>query len=367
MNRVAELRELRGLPAAALARAAGVSRQAIYAIEAGTYVPNTALGLRLARALGVRFEELFRLSEDGAQPGERPVSATLIGAEGIAAGQPVELCRVGRGLMAAAARPVGAYLPVSDGVMLGAAAGGRARVRLHREASEMENRLLVAGCDPAMGLLAHRARAAGVELVLVHENSSRSLALLKKGRVHIAGTHLRDARTGESNVAAVTRMFGRDSVAVVSFAMWREGLVTASGNPKKIRGVEDLARKDVTFVNREAGAGSRVILDTHMARLQLKPKQVRGYERLAAGHLAAAQEVKAGAADCCVATEAAARAFGLEFVPMEEARYDWVMRKQDVELATVQALLNTIALGAFRRELEWAAGYGVGVTGRRVM
>lgn len=367
LNRVAELRGLRGISAAELAGRAGVSRQAMYAIEAGTYVPNTALALRLGRVLEAGIEELFHLAEEKAQRRPQLESAVWLGAGEAERGRPVELCRAGGRLMAVGRTVEESYLPVSDAVVEARGAKGNVKVRLHGEAKKLDRRLLIAGCDPAVALAAHHARAAGVELIPVHQNSSQSLALLKKGRVHIAGTHLRDAATGESNVAAVTGMFGRGVVAVISFATWREGLITASGNPKKIRGVEDLARRGVRFVNREAGAGSRLLLDTQMARLKMKPKQVRGYERLAAGHMAAAREVKTGGADCCVATEAAARVFGLEFVAMEEARYDWVLRERDVELPAVEALLNAIAAGAFRRELEGAAGYGVAVTGRRVM
>ena len=368
-NHLAALRERRGLSASALAQMVGVSRQAIYAIEAGTYVPNTALGLRLARALAAGVEELFSLPDDPPQSAARSATAVLIpSADKLEPGQPVQLCRVDDRLIAVPSMPMGYYLPPSDAVVRDCGpVGDRVRVRLHQEASEFRNRLLIAGCDPAMDVLARHARSAGIELVLVHQNSSDSLRLLKKRLVHIAGTHLRDASTGESNVPAVTRLFARTSVAVISFATWQEGLITALGNPKRIHGVEDLARRGVAFVNREPGSGSRLLLDTYLARLKLSAKRVRGYERLAFGHLAAAWQVKTGAADCCLASASAARTLGLHFVPLESARYDLVMHKHQLESPALQTLLNTIALSSFRRELNGTGGYDTARTGERVI
>jgi molybdopterin molybdotransferase/putative molybdopterin biosynthesis protein len=363
-NRLAALREQRGLSAAALAEWVGVSRQAIYAIEAGTYVPNTALALRLARALAVRVDELFNLSNDDPQS----VTAILIPAAETQPGQPVQLCRVDDRLMAAPATPLGAYLPSSDAVITSCGpAPGKARLRLHRRESDLQNRLLMAGCDPAMHILARCLQSAGVDLVMLHRNSSDALALLKNHSVHIAGTHLRDAATGESNVAAVTRLLGRSSIAVISFVVWREGIITAAANPKRIRGVEDLARRDIKLINREPGSGARLLLDTHLTRLGIEGRRIRGYNRLASGHVAAAEQVKTGAADCCVATEAAACVLGLHFLPLESARYDLVLRKHHLDLPAVETLLNTIAFAGFRGEITAAARYDPSVAGRRVI
>ncbi len=369
-NKVALVRERRGLSASALAKTVGVSRQAIYAIEAGTYTPNTVVSLRLARALAVGVEELFTLPESVSRPAPRSLKATLIpSAEKLQPGQPVQLCQIGGRLIAAEAAPMGWSLPASDAVVSsGHHATGKVRVQVYEEeGNEFRNRVLIAGCDPAMAVLARYLRPVGIDLVLVHQNSSHALALLKEGCVHVAGTHLRDAASGESNISAIARLFPRSSVAAISFAVWEEGLVAASGNPKHIKGVEDLARRDIAFVNREAGAGSRLLLDSHLARLKLSTKLVRGYDRFAPGHLAAAWHVKTGAADCCLATQAAARVFGLSFVPLESARYDLVMRKRHLQLPAIQALLNTIARANFRRELNGASGYDMAVTGKRVL
>src|SRR6266446_8023273 len=136
----------------------------------------------------------------------------------------------------------------------GSKKNGRGRVQMFQDDEQLTNRLLLAGCDPGMSVLARHAQRAGVELVLAHRNSSQALTLLQQGCVHIAGSHLRDEATGESNLPAVKRIFKRESVVVVSFAVWEEGFVTLKGNPKRIRSVDDLARKSITLVNREPGS-----------------------------------------------------------------------------------------------------------------
>jgi molybdate-binding protein len=210
-------------------------------------------------------------------------------------------------------------------------------------------------------------QSAGVELVLAYRNSSQSLELLKQGCIHIAGTHLRDDPTGESNLPEIRRAFAKNSVAVISYAVWEEGLVTASGNPKQIRGIEDLARPDISMVNREIGSGSRALLDASLKRLGMEAKTMRGYNSISPGHLPAAWQVQSGAADCCIATRASARLFGLGFIPLVSERYDLAIRRQHLDLPGVQALLDTLSRSSFRRQLETFGGYDTKDTGSRIM
>jgi molybdate-binding protein len=235
-------------------------------------------------------------------------------------------------------------------------------VRLYEPDADFENRILLAGCDPAMGMVARCLEKSGVQLVLLHQNSSRSLQLLRGGYAHVAGSHFCN-----SNVEAVNEIFPAKSAALISFALWQEGLVAAAGNPKAIRGVQDLARPDVRLVNREHGAGSRALLDRHLKRSGIAAKKVRGYDRTAAGHLAAAWEVKSGAADCCLSTEAAARLFGLHFVALETVRYDLVIRKQQLKEPAMQTFFDSISHLSFRKMLSGLAGYDTSVTGNRVV
>lgn len=367
-NHLGTLRQKRGISAAHLAKTVGVTRQTIYAMEAGSYVPNTAVALRLARALEVKVEDLFALPQ--AEPaGLRTEEATLLpGSESQQPGQPVQLCRVNKKLMASPPSPFPWYFPVSDAVVSDKVAKqGRTDVQIFDPAEDFRNRVLIAGCDPGISVLAHHLQSAGVELVLAHRNSSQALKLLKEGSVHIAGTHLRDESSGESNLPEIGRMFPRNAVAVVTFAVWEEGIVTAAGNPKSIQSVEDLARRDVTIVNREKGAGSRALLDSALKRLKLDAQDLRGYDNIAPGHLQAAWQVLSGQADACIATRAAARVFGLGFHPLVSERYDLVIRRQHLEAPSVQTLLDTMNRSNYRRELESLGGYDTRAAGQRLL
>jgi molybdate-binding protein/DNA-binding XRE family transcriptional regulator len=368
-NRLSGLRRKRGFSAAWLANAVGVSRQTIYAIEGGSYVPNTAVALRLAGLLEARVEDLFTLAEKApAQDLPSRDVVLLPGSDLVEQGQPVQLCRVDGHLVASASSAAPCFFPASDGIVAGKASGGRkAKVRLYAEDGDFGKRILIAGCDPGISVLARHAAAAGLELVLAHRNSSQALSLLKEGAVHIAGTHLRDEASGESNLPAIRRMFPTSAVAAVSFAVWEEGLLTARGNPKGIAGIGDLARKDVRLVNREKGSGSRLLLDSHLGRLKINAKSVRGYDLLATGHLPAAWQVRNGEADCCVATRGAARAFGLGFLPLVSERYDFAIRKTHLSLPAIQTLLDTLNRASFRRELENLGGYDTALTGQRIL
>ena len=368
-NNLAALRQKRGLGAAQLAELAGISRQTIYAMEAGDYVPNTAVALKLARALEVRVEELFALAGELPAPEFRMEQAALLpGQDPLFEGQPVQLCRVDERMVASAPSPLPWYFPASDALVAAQPAShGKARLRVFDSSRQFQNRILVAGCDPAISVLSRHVHAAGVELVLAHRNSSQSLALLKDRYVHVAGTHLRDDPSGESNLPDIHQMFPRQSVAVVSFAVWEEGIVTARGNPLGIAGVEDLARPEVRMVNREAGSGSRRLLDRRLEQLGIESKLVKGYETEAPGHLPAAWRVHTGEASACIATRAAARLFGLGFVPLVTERYDMAIRKQHLELPAMQALLDVLSRSQFRRELDSFGGYDTTSAGQRLL
>jgi len=354
-NRLAEIRQMRGVAAAALAVEAGVSRQTIYAMEAGDYVPNTAVALRLARALDVTVEELFRL-DAGPPDVPRPVKAEVVGSGDAFAGSPVALCRVGNRLVAVPVSPAPLWLPPADGLL-----ADPARSTVHLLGDEKAaTRLLVAGCDPSISVLAQHLARSGVGLVAAPVNSSTALDLLRRRLAHVAGTHL----GGDASNAKPAG----GAMAVIVFAGWEEGLVMARGNPLQIRAVEDLARPAVRLANRECGSGSRQLLDQRLQQAGIAASSVAGYaDAPAAGHVPAAWRVYAGLADCCVATRCAAQAFGLDFVPLRAERYELVMRREHLQLASVERFLDTLAEAAFRRELEGLCGYDTRETGRRLV
>jgi molybdate-binding protein/DNA-binding XRE family transcriptional regulator len=366
-NHLAHYRLKRGLTAIELAKKIGVSRQTIYAMETGTYVPNTVVALKLAQVLDVKVEDLFRL-EAAEAPVETENAELLPSDQEAQPGLPVQLCDVGDRLVAVLPSPVAWSLPPADAVLIEAGKRqGRAKVQLFHEEKIYRKRLLIAGCDPGISVLLRHLQREGVEAVVAYRNSSQSLDLLKQSMIHVAGSHLRDEATGESNLPAVRKQFPKGSVAVISYALWEEGIVLARGNPKGIKGIADMARKDVAIINREAGSGSRLMLDSHLQRSGVSVRSVKGYQNVASGHLPAAWQVKNGLADCCLATKTAACVFGLDFIPLEIERYDLVIHKESLSNPGVQILMETLGRTAFRRELEGLGGYDTRIAGDRLI
>ena len=345
INRLAGVRKSRGIAAVDLAGQAGITRQAIYAIEAGTYVPNTSVALRLARALETSVEDLFAL-EDVATPQNNAQSFEPLEESAQAApGEPIQICRIGRRVIGVVPPSFPAYLPVADGVVTDT---GQASM-----ASELDggDRLLIAGCDPALSLLASYAREAGIDVVLANANSARALEWLREGKVNIAGTHVSARPAGSS---------------VVTFALWEEGFVVRRGNPKSIRTIADLANPLVKFVNRDHGSGSRKLFESQIAAAGIPMTRIHGSESCVSGHLAAAWAVTSGSADCCIAAASAARRFGLDFIPLASERFELVLHKRDMAKKAVEGLFDILNRSRLGRQLETVAGYDVSCAGQTV-
>lgn len=368
-SNLAELRSKRGLGAAQLASQVGISRQTVYAIEAGTYVPNTAVSLRLARVLETTVEEIFQIEAEDELTEEIAEAIILGESESMAPGQPLRLCCVDGCLVAIASELGGWSLPPADAVLVEPPRSRKhsAKVRILDHRWNKTPRILLAGCDPSVSFLAQSLLVRGCELVVTYQNSSRSLEFLRDGLVHIAGTHLVDKATGKPDLSSITKMFGRNSVAVISYAIWEEGLVMAQGNPKHILGIADLARKDVIITNREPGAGCRRLLDDLMQAQGIPAKQVRGYERATWGHLPAARLVRSGEVDCCISTEAVARALALDFIPLAQKPYHLVTRRAQLKHPPIQTLIETLGRASFRREVEARTGYSMRTAGDRLV
>ncbi len=366
-SRLAEIRKSRGVGASDLARRVDVSRQTIYAIEAGTYVPNTEVALNLARELEVTVDELFSLEEPSTKSPDS-ITAEVLSASAPAKGQPVRICQIGSRWVSVPVSATPYYMPEADGIVQKTGRSSQsAELVVFAKDEASQKRLVLAGCDPATSFLSHMVeKISGVEIVSAAASSKLALTWLKEGKVHIAGSHLEDPKTGEFNVPFLRKEFPGEDFTVVTFARWEEGLVLEPGNPKEIRGMEDLARKNVRFVNREAGSGSRALLDKLLAASGVEPRKVQGYDRVAQGHLAAAYCVLAKEADACLATRSAAQAFGLDFIPLHSERYDLVMRRRTADLPAVRAFLDVLQRATLRRKLEVLAGYDTRETGSLV-
>ncbi len=358
-TRLQEIRTKRGLSAADLARLVGVSRQTIYAIEDGRFIPNTTVSLQLSRALSATVEEMFFIADE---PVSNPIRAELLPGEQAHDGQLVRVCRVSQRLVAVPIAFLPAYLPPADGIV-------ESRTKLTvsiRSAADFPDdgkRLLVAGCDPALSLLNDAVHSSGIEILSVPCSSRCALHWLKQGRVHAAGSHLLDRTTGDYNLPIIQRLLPNGSVRVVTFAVWEQGLVLQRGNPKSIRSVADLARDDVRLMNREKGSGSRDLLDTGLRQFGIRFQQVKGYNSSAEGHLAAAYAVAAGTADCCIAPRSASRCFGLDFIPLAVERFDLSFDQASLELPAAKALLDALNRSHLQKKLQSLAGYDTAHTG----
>ncbi|MFN7925368.1 MAG: substrate-binding domain-containing protein [Bryobacteraceae bacterium] len=367
-SRLAAVRKTRGVGASDLARRVGVSRQTIYAIEAGTYVPNTGVALQLARELEVTVDELFSLHDGGAHAAEA-LSAEVLSAEAPAQGQPVKLCQIGSRWVSVPVSASPYYMPEADGIIKAPnRTKGRVELLVIAKEEAAQKRIVLAGCDPATGLLARMTeKISGVEVVCAGASSKLALTWMIEGKAHIAGSHLEDEKTGEFNLPFLRKQFPGEDLTVVTFARWEEGFVVAPGNPKSIRKAADLARRNVRFVNREPGSGSRTLLDQLLEHAGVDKERVQGYDRVAFGHLAAAYRVVTGEADACLATRSAAQSFHLDFVPVHAERYDLVMRRRTAELPAVKAFLDVLQRATLRRKLEVLAGYDTSQTGAVVL
>ena len=351
--------------ATTLAKQVDVRRQTIYAIEAGSYIPNTLVSLRLARVLDVKVEDLFGLDEKPSPPPSNQDVDFLLSDESLQPGQAVRLCRVGKRMVGVPSQPLPSTLPLADGIYLKASGAQRAEVHAFEAEEEFAKRLLVAGCDPAVSILGRFvAKEADIELIAANCSSLQAIKWLKDGKVHVAGSHLRDRKSGESNIPIVKKLLPGGGYKIITFAQWEQGLVVARGNPKEIKEVADLSRKDVKFVNREKGSGSRYLLEDMLDKAGIETTRVLGYEQIAVGHIPAAWHVYSGQADCCLATHAAARTFGLGFIPLTTERYDFVLKDRSFELRPIQVLLDVINRSAFQRELEALGNYDMSQAGR---
>ena len=363
-NRLAQVCKSRGVGSSDLARRVNVSRQTIYAIETGSYVPNTEVALSLARELEVTVDELFSLRE-GTEASPESIAAEVLSVSTPDRGQPVRICQVGSRWVSVPVTASPYFMPEADGIIKRTTrVRGRADLVVFAKEEAAQKRLALAGCDPATGLISRMVeKISGVEIVSAAASSKLALNWLKQGKVHIAGSHLEDAKTGEFNLPFIRKEYPDEDFLVVTFARWEEGLVLAPGNPKHVRRVEDLARKNVRFVNREPGSGSRALLDKLLERAGMDAQKVQGYGQVAFGHLAAAYCVVSQKADVCLATRSAAKTFGLDFMPLHSERYDLVMRRRSADLPAVRSFLDVLQRATLRRKLEVLAGYDTSETG----
>ncbi|WP_028572118.1 molybdopterin biosynthesis protein [Desulfonatronum lacustre] len=235
--------------------------------------------------------------------------------------------------------------------------------------AEMERTIVCVGShDNTLDLLTNELMglAEPFRLTSTHVGSMGGLTALRNGAAHLAGCHLFDPETADYNFPFLDKYLPGLDLLVINLAIRHQGLITAKGNPKGIRGVEDLARPDLTFINRQRGAGTRILLDHHLKQADIAPDSVKGYDKEEYTHMAVAVNVLSGAADCGLGIFAAAKALNLDFVPLARERYDLLIPRQfadDPKIATILKLIRSEALQAKIRDL---GGYDTDLTGKEM-
>ena len=355
-------RQARGFSQQQLAGMAGVSRQAVSAVESGLSDPSLRVALALARALGLTVEELFGPGGPVSPVAARPV-APLGGDQ-----SRVELAPMGDGFVVlplsrdsvsrAGFQPAGA---LACGT--GAEPGGKAKVR---PIVPPRPTLVVAGCDPALPLLETPLGLLDPPVALSWWScpSEEALRLAAAGLVHVAGAHLRGP-SGEYNTGPAEKLLPQGG-EVVGFCSWREGLVLRTDVADGVAGLRDVARRGLRLVNREPGSEARSVLDRELAGLGIDAGQLPGYDTRATGHLQVAAAITAGLADAGVASEPAALAYGLAFIPLTSERFDLVVPADQAGSREVQGLIKVLSSRWLLDQLASLPGYDAATCGEHV-
>ncbi len=321
---------------------------------------------------------------EGAAPRERPgttarLARKLASAIGSDDWVRVRLGRVGGDIVATPlprAAGVLTSLVRADGLLVvpagveGHHAGEQVQVQLLRGLADVERTVVAIGShDLVLDVAASALRAADPLITLASSNvgSLGGLVALRDGLCHLAGSHLLDPATGEYTLPYLDRIFGPEAeLAVVRLVHRDQGLLVAPGNPLGLTGIADLTRPELRYVNRQRGAGTRVLLDHELGRLGVDPATISGYSREEHTHLGVAAAVAAGRADTGLGIHAAARAFGLDFVPVTREPYDLVLRATGLDDEVLAPLWTLLEHDDFRTEVEKLGGYSCAETGRRI-
>jgi len=225
--------------------------------------------------------------------------------------------------------------------------------------------LIVGSHDLALDLLVGqlKQRNPGVSVKIIHAGSLAGLIALQEERADLAGIHLLDEETGEYNYPYIKHILPGRELAIVHLAYRIQGLMFAKNNPKQVQGLEDLRRPDITFVNRQKGSGTRVLLDLQLRQHGILPSEVEGYERTLDTHLAVALSIAKSEADAGLGIEAAARACDVDFLPLFRERYDLVIPVEKYKSKLLSPLWEIIASDDFRAVVSNVGGYDTSQTG----
>ncbi len=288
----------------------------------------------------------------------------------------VAVGKVGENILAAPlARGAGVITSLvrADGIVVlqrgvqGVDAGDKVRVRLYCSPAEIERTLFAIGShDITLDLMAQFLAEKGRRLVSANVGSLGGLLALKRGEAHLAGAHLLDTQSGEYNLSYIRQYLPGHALKVITLVERQQGLLVARGNPKSIHSLKDLVRNDVRFINRQRGAGTRVLLDYHLALENIDAQHISGYELEEYTHLSVAAAIASGRADCGLGIAAAAQALHLDFIPLFEERYDLIVPSGYYDTPLLMPLWELLQDEAFRAAVMRLPGYNVTKMGELV-
>lgn len=242
-----------------------------------------------------------------------------------------------------------------------------AQAELLVDEEDLLNTVVIIGShDITVDILADEIKRRGYNIRISSGNvgSLGGLMALRKGTCHIAGSHLLDTRTGQYNLSYIRRYLKGKHISVFHLVLRDQGLIVTKGNPRAVKGISDLSRGDVTFVNRQAGSGTRVLFDYKLDQQGMEPKSIKGYDHEEFTHMAVAVDILSGAADCGMGIFAAAKALDLDFIPLEREQYDLIIPTDMLDLPNVRAVLETIQTQDFRKRVESLGGYDPSKSGQ---
>ncbi len=242
----------------------------------------------------------------------------------------------------------------------GQPAGAKVNVRLYTPPSAIDRTIFSIGShDMTLDLLAQFLSGRERRLTSANVGSLGGLVALRRGECHLAGSHLLDPETGSYNLADIAKYLPDTPVKVVTLVGREQGLIVPKGNPKKLNSLADVASGNIAYVNRQRGAGTRVLLDYQLAQAGIPAEQISGYEREEYTHLAVAAAIAGGRADCGLGITAAARALDLDFVPLFQERYDLVIPQEYAESDLLIPLFELLANDEFKKAVAQLPGYDV--------
>jgi putative molybdopterin biosynthesis protein len=288
----------------------------------------------------------------------------------------VALGRVGEKLLAAPlSRGSGVITSLvrADGIAIlprgsqGVPAGTEVSVRLYRHPAELDHTIFVIGShDMTLDLIAQFLAGRDRRLASANVGSQGGLVAIRRGEAHLAGSHLLDPETGEYNLTYIKEYLPGIPVKLIALVDREQGLIVRRGNPKGLHELTDLVKPGVTFINRQRGAGTRVLLDYHLRLLGIGPAAIQGYAQEEYTHLAVAAAVASGRADCGLGIAAAAQALELDFIPMYHEHYELVIPDEHYHSDLLKPFLEVLAEQAFRKAVAEMPGYDVSRMGKIV-